>query len=250
MKMRKKLIIIFLFIILSISFNKITNAYTNICWKCSTTISSEFCEKCSECDWYICVSCGACIAPKYGSCNRYQKIIDNYARWNLISNILIIVLIIFVFVIKHLIDYFSKDNIEKRNLIKKLNEYNLPASYSHSENIKILKLYNELKTRNLKYNTKESINYNENILDSAIKNEIHKKNIQRIKNGEYKINDILYTKDGKKAEIIEVSNNKILLNIYEKEIVEWRMSNKKEEKIKIIKQIYDKKDINKYFSIK
>ena len=34
--------------------------YVNHCWKCKETVDSDYEEKCTDCGWLECASCGAC----------------------------------------------------------------------------------------------------------------------------------------------------------------------------------------------
>ena len=38
--------------------------YESHCWNCGEEVSSEYCDKCSECGWFECSNCNSC------DCNR------------------------------------------------------------------------------------------------------------------------------------------------------------------------------------
>ena len=66
--MLKKLLVIFILIIIISSILYIpANAYVNHCNNCGDMISSDFCQRCSDCGWYICISCYSCGCRKSNS---------------------------------------------------------------------------------------------------------------------------------------------------------------------------------------
>ena len=63
MKFGERFVLAILLLVLS---TNIVYAYENHCWDCGSRISSDFCERCNVCGWYICTYCGACA---YGGCS-------------------------------------------------------------------------------------------------------------------------------------------------------------------------------------
>lgn len=184
----KKLFIILILLILLLGFSKEILAYESVCWSCNHKISSSFCSKCNECNWYICIQCDACIAPQYGKCSRYQEGIRQFYN-NFIIIVLIIIIIVYLFNIlkkqylkiqykklskKRLIrEQQIKEEIQKELEAKKQKEENYKNEIYNKYNIKInknappiyeiLNLVNNLKNYNINYNTDISFEENKKI---------------------------------------------------------------------------------------
>lgn len=64
---------LFILVLIALSLFRISDAhvdaYTNHCWNCGSTISSNYCSRCRTCGWYICRTCGACEP----GCNRVKS---------------------------------------------------------------------------------------------------------------------------------------------------------------------------------
>jgi len=66
--------------------------YTNVCWRCHSSINSNVNSRCSRCGWYICKNCGACEStcsrcPSWsgsGSSSSSSKKSDNSWIWILV----------------------------------------------------------------------------------------------------------------------------------------------------------------------
>lgn len=48
---------------------KLSYEYRNVCWRCSSSISSNYCRRCTRCGWYICRACKACNP----NCSSYDS---------------------------------------------------------------------------------------------------------------------------------------------------------------------------------
>lgn len=65
--------------------------YTNVCWRCHSSINSNVNKRCSLCGWYICTKCKACD-PQCSRCpswngssnNSSSKKTDNSWIWILV----------------------------------------------------------------------------------------------------------------------------------------------------------------------
>lgn len=66
--MKRKFVVLLLFLFILICNSICVLAYTNHCWNCQSTVSSNDCRQCEVCGWYICNTCGAC---NY-NCERYK----------------------------------------------------------------------------------------------------------------------------------------------------------------------------------
>ena len=49
------------------------NAYENHCYNCGSRISSDFCQRCNSCGWYVCVHCYSCGCKNSVSNNNQSK---------------------------------------------------------------------------------------------------------------------------------------------------------------------------------
>ena len=45
--------------------------YTNVCWRCHSSINSNVNKRCNKCGWYICNKCGACD-PQCSRCPAWN----------------------------------------------------------------------------------------------------------------------------------------------------------------------------------
>ena len=53
-------------------YESLDYTYSNVCWRCHSSINSNVNRRCSYCGWYICNTCGACDS-KCSRCPAWNK---------------------------------------------------------------------------------------------------------------------------------------------------------------------------------